>query len=205
MARPKKEKPLDDETLKWIEEQNPKRCLKCGTVDWGPPCRITCPKKGHPLRAWGDVCSDKPGRPPEANRRRQRYFSIRNVAHKEIDDLTKLVEVLPDKQANQIFTADHLKGLTSALLRDPVGFPFPDRAKLYLERAKIADLFIKCGFEYLSSMNSDMMSRSHKRTMEDAIDLSRLLLETFKTEWPYYPEVHGKQQHKTDSPGDKEK
>jgi hypothetical protein len=204
MAKPKKEKTLDNETFKWIEEQNPRRCLKCpgAGVDWASkPMRITCPKKGHPLKAWGDVCSVKPGRPLEVNRRRQRYFSIRNVAHKEIDDLTKLAEVLPDKQANQIFTVDHLKGLASALLQDPVGFPFPDRAPLYLERARIAQLFIKYGFDYLSGMNSSMMTLPHKNTMEEAIDLSRFLLETFPSKWPYYSEVHGK----TRSQGPEEK
>lgn len=195
MAKAKKEKTLDNETFKWIEEQNPKRCLKCARakLDWeSKPMRITCPKNGNPLKAWGDLCSDKKGRPPEAdNRRRQRYFSIRNVAHKEIDDLTKLIEVLPDKQANQIFIADHLKGLISALLGGPMGEHFPDRAKLYLERARIAQLFIEYGFDYLSSMNSSMMTDAHKDAMVAAIDLSRFLLEHFPSEWPYYPEVHG--------------
>lgn len=221
MAKPKNEKTLDDETFKWIEEQKPKRCLKCTRagveVDWtSNPMKIKCPKKDHPSRAWGDVCSDKPGRPgrppragtkagTEAGRRRQRYFSIRNVAHKEIDDLTKLAKGLPDKQANQIFTADHLKELISALLRDPVGLPFPDRAKLYLERARIADLFIREGFEYLTSMNSDMMDLSHKRTMEEATGLSEFLLKNFPSKWPYYREVHGKLQRKTGSQGPEKK
>ena len=121
-------------------------------------------------------------------------------------DLDLFIEAADDNSVNQVITRETLEPIVNELLWGPVFIPPPpDRAKLYLERARIADLFIKWGFEYLSSMNSDMMSLSHKRTMEDAIDLSRLLLETFKTEWPYYPEVHGKHQDKTDSAEDKEK
>lgn len=209
MANPKLARTLDDETFEWIENQKPLRCRKCGTIVSGTLNKIMCPKKGHPLMAWGDVCSaDRPGRPAraEVGRRRQRYYAIRNVARKEIADLTKLAKTLPNDQLNQIFNVDALEPIVRIILGGPEQLPpHPDGAQLDLERAKIADLFIKWGFEYLSSMNSDMMSVPHRNTMEAAIDLSRFLLETFPPKWKYYPEIHGKQQHKTDSQGDEEK
>lgn len=144
----------------------------------------------------------RPGRRAEAAKRRQRYFSIRNVARKEIADLTNLARTLPDDQLNQIFNVDTLKPIVNELLWGPVYVPpYPKRAQLYLERAKIAELFIKWGFDYLSTMKGNMVTLSNKRTIDEANDLARFLLETFKSEWPYYPEVHGKYQDKIDGAG----
>ena len=98
-------------------------------------------------------------------------------------DLDLFIEAADDDKVNQVITRETLAPIVDELLWGPVFIPpFPDRAKLYLERARIADLFINYGFNYLKTMNSSMMTLPHKNTMEEAIDLSRFLLETFKVE-----------------------
>jgi hypothetical protein len=62
------------------------------------------------------------GRPPtKTNSERQRYHHIRNVALKEIEDLTKLAEILPEDQQSQIFTEQKLVPLIKTLLSFPTG------------------------------------------------------------------------------------
>jgi len=56
-----------------------------------------------------------PGR-PSTNAERQRYHHIRRVALKEIEDLTRLAECLPEDQQQQIFNDKNLQGLFRALL-----------------------------------------------------------------------------------------
>jgi len=58
-----------------------------------------------------------PGRPPQTktNADRQRLYYIRKVAQKEIEDLTKLAEILPEDQQNQIFNEDKLWPFLKAL------------------------------------------------------------------------------------------
>lgn len=119
-----------------------------------------------------------PGRPSEAARKRQRYLRIRNVARKEIADLTKLAKTLSEHQREQIFNVDYFTGLTGTLFT----WPGIERANPELKKAEIAELFIQAGFSYLSSMKRDHMTLSHKRTLEEAIDLSRYLLDSFRPE-----------------------
>ena len=132
-----------------------------------------------------------PGRPPGDDRKRQRYFSVRNVARKEIADLTKLAKMLPDDQVDQIFNIDTLKPIVDELLCNQIHGPSgTDRAKTYLERSKIAQLFIRSGFDYLSTMKPIMMTSSHRRTVEEADDLSLFLLESFHHKpWEGYKEA----------------
>jgi len=56
-----------------------------------------------------------PGR-PSTNAERQRYLHIRRVALKEIEDLRRLAECLPEDQLQQIFNDKNLQGLFRALL-----------------------------------------------------------------------------------------
>ena len=59
------------------------------------------------------------GRPPYENpmksSERSRFFNIRTVAKKEISDLTKLLELLPEQQQEQIFTLKNLRPFFKAL------------------------------------------------------------------------------------------
>lgn len=57
-----------------------------------------------------------PGR-PSTNTERQRYFHIRKVAIKELEDLARLAETLPEDQLNQIFNTEILEPQKNPLTR----------------------------------------------------------------------------------------
>jgi hypothetical protein len=115
---------------------------------------------------------NRPGRPPEAAKRRQRYFAIRNVARKEIVDLTKLADMLPKDQLEQIFTWETLKPVVEALLHNQTE---PDPV-----RAQIAQLFIEEGFGCLVGMKTELMTKVHLRTKDEATDLANYIVESLK-------------------------
>lgn len=52
---------------------------------------------------------------PRTNAERQRYFQIRLVAFKELEDLMRLAECLPEKQLKHIFKNKNLQNLFRAL------------------------------------------------------------------------------------------
>jgi hypothetical protein len=110
------------------------------------------------------------------------WYDVRKNVEIALKDLKFFIEAAGDANVNQVITRDALEPIVRELLWDSsIDIPpFPDRAKLYLERARIADLFIKWGFDYLSEMNSNMMPLPLKKTMEEAIALSQFLLATFK-------------------------
>ena len=86
MVKPKIPKTLDEETFKWINNKRTPRV---------------------------------PGHPPDSkkdNAVRQRFFYIRQVAQKEIADLTRLAEILPEDQQNQIFNDQKFYPFLKALL-----------------------------------------------------------------------------------------
>lgn len=156
MAKPKRIYTLDEDMFTWIEHEK---------------------------------TLNEPGRPPEAAKKRQRRFVIRNIARKEIADLTKLAKRLPQDQLDQIFNKDNLEGLVMELLWSPV-LKRPDSKNPEgpgvrvrepdLETAMIAQLLIEYGFSYLIMMKPTMVTLSHRRTIDEAIDLSKFLLESFK-------------------------
>jgi hypothetical protein len=57
-----------------------------------------------------------PGR-PSTNAERQRYLHIRRVAIKELEDLARLAECLPEDQLNQIFNTEILESQKNPLTR----------------------------------------------------------------------------------------
>lgn len=118
---------------------------------------------------------ERPGRPPRDNTKRQRYLAIRNVAQKEIVDLTRLANMLPKDQLKQIFTWETLKPLVEALLPHPQAEPDP-------VRAQIAQLFIEHGFWCLMGMKPELMTKAHLRTKDEATDIVNFLVESFKPE-----------------------
>jgi hypothetical protein len=143
MAKPKTPKTLDEETFTWIKNQK---------------------------------SLNRPGRPPSDRstgaKRRQRYFNIRNVAQKEIADLTRLANMLPKKQLKQIFTWETLKPVVEALLHNQAE---PDPV-----RAQIAQLFIEEGFGCLVGMKTELMTKAHLRTTDEATDLANYIVESLK-------------------------
>lgn len=66
---------------------------------------------------WIENVKKNIGHPQELkNAERQRYFHIRKVALKEIEDLTKLAECLPEDQLAQIFNDEKLRPFLGTLL-----------------------------------------------------------------------------------------
>lgn len=63
--------------------------------------------------------SKVPGRPPETGPKlgseRQRYYYIRKVARKEIEDLTRLAKLLDEDQISQIFNIERLREFFRAI------------------------------------------------------------------------------------------
>jgi hypothetical protein len=57
-----------------------------------------------------------PGR-PSTNAERQRYLHIRRVAIKELEDLARLAECLPEDQLNQIFNTEILEPQNNPLTK----------------------------------------------------------------------------------------
>ena len=178
-------KTLDNSTFEWIKEQ---KVLKDINSESG---------RGRPE----GVLVKEIKKRKETDARRQRYFHIRNVARKEIDDLVKLVKTLPEKQFDQIFNIDRIKPqpypitekdkkelqeknrpvddlpeLVFSLLR----YPTFGKDKPSINRAEIAQLFIRYGFEYLCEMAPDLMTLSHEQTRAAAVDLADFLAESFK-------------------------
>lgn len=79
---------------------------------------------------------------------------------------------------NQVITTETLKPVVEALLWHPV----VARAEPDLTRAEIAQLFIRVGFDYLSSMRPSDMTKAHQDTVNQASDLSNWLVDRFKPE-----------------------
>jgi hypothetical protein len=122
------------------------------------------------------------------------WEDVRDRVKRALVDLQLFIEIAEEDQVNQVITQDTLKPIVMALLwssSTPVEYD-PQRrgTKLRMERARIALLFIKWGFEYLSNMNQSMMTSSHSRTMTDAIDLSKFLLDHFPDQFgvDHFPE-----------------
>lgn len=115
----------------------------------------------------------------QAGRDRTKYdfwYDMRNYVKTALVDLQLFIEVADRGNLHQVITYETLKPLVETLLWHPV----VDHAEPDLKRAEIAQLFIQAGFNYLRSMKG--ITLSHGRTIEEAVDLSRYLVESFKPE-----------------------
>jgi hypothetical protein len=110
------------------------------------------------------------------------WFDRRKEVKAALVDLQLFIEAADEDQANQVINRDALEPIVSALFQEPAALGLVDPSQklehpqLYLERAKIAQLFIQRGFEYLGNMNLSVMTLSHKRTFDEALDLGEFLL-----------------------------
>ena len=93
-------------------------------------------------------------------------------------DLEIFIRYAPADQVKQVVTKESLDPIFTPLLWHPVA----EGAKPDLRNARIAQLLIQRSFDYLSAMKPDQVTASHSRTMEEAIDLSNFLSESFKPE-----------------------
>ena len=111
---------------------------------------------------------DLPGRPKT---RYDFWYDVRNKVRTALIDLQIFLEAADKQQVNQVVTKDTLKPFVKDILSFYGG---PD-----LTRAEIAGLFIRTGFDYLRSMWEGDLTLSHRRTIEEALDLSDNLVERF--------------------------
>jgi hypothetical protein len=105
-------------------------------------------------------------------------YDVRKRMKASLLDLQLYIELASKKDVNKVVTREALKSVIEALLWTPV----VEQAKPDLVRAEIAQLFIRAGFDYLTSMKPSYMTSSHKNTMENAFDLADFLVELFKPE-----------------------
>lgn len=105
------------------------------------------------------------------------WYRTRNQVRTALTDLQFFIESADKSNVNQVVTAETLKPIVNALLWHPIlDEELPDQ-----KRAEIAELFIKAGFEYLSAKSGNYVSL-HKRIIKEALELSALLVKTFKEE-----------------------
>lgn len=96
-----------------------------------------------------------PGRPAKPNAVRQRFFHIRKVALKELEDLTRLAEILPEDQLSQIFTHKNLAGLFRALFKFPQAKSREDYVNPSEEVLSRIDRLLPLCYEIITLLNDN--------------------------------------------------
>lgn len=110
--------------------------------------------------------------------RDQFWYRHRENVKTALIDLQLFIEFAGRNNVNQVVTQEALEPIVKALLWHPIlDQEPPDR-----NRAEIANLFIKVGFEYLRKKKGYHVTLSHGRTIEEALNLSGYLVEQFKSE-----------------------
>lgn len=94
-----------------------------------------------------------PGKPPLKSRERQRLYYIRQVALKEIKDLTRLAEILPEDQLSQIFTHENLAGFFRALFKFPKAESHKDYVNPSEEVLSRIDRLLPLCYEIITLLN----------------------------------------------------
>lgn len=106
----------------------------------------------------------------------QFWYRQRENVRKSLIDLQLFIEAAGNSNVSQVVTKEALGPLVRALLSNSLSWgPLPD-----LNRAEVADLFVREGFGYLRSVSKDV-TLSHRNTMDEAIDLSSYLLRNLAT------------------------
>ena len=104
------------------------------------------------------------------------WLDVREHVKTALIDLQLFIEMAGEKYVNMTITHESLESIARVLLWHPV----VERADPDVNKAEIARLFIKWGFEYLSNMAPDLMTISHEQTRATAVDLAEFLAESFK-------------------------
>jgi len=111
------------------------------------------------------------------------WYDRRRSVKAALIDLEVFIHVADQNNLDQTINEETLTPIVTALLsyRLPSSSALLENVGPDHEKAKIAQLFIQYGFSYLA-MKRDHVTLSHKRTIEEAIDLSRYLLDSFRPE-----------------------
>lgn len=106
------------------------------------------------------------------------WFDQRKRVENALKDLEIFIELSGEDNIKQVLTSKTLEPIIRALLSRPVW----ENAKPDLNRAEIARILINISFVYLMAMQKKHITRSHKRTIDDALDLSNYLIQFFRPE-----------------------
>jgi hypothetical protein len=88
------------------------------------------------------------------------------------------IETADKDQVDQVLTTESLEPVIGSLLLGVAVFNIPSDKN----RAEIADMFIRQGFDYLGTKAGDNVNLSNKRTIREAVDLSNFLLQSIRGE-----------------------
>ena len=104
------------------------------------------------------------------------WYNRRSNVENALIDFRLFIEVAGDKNVNVVINEKTLRPVVETLLWYPVvEHSMPD-----LNKAEVARLCIRAGFNYLKEMKK--IPLSSQRTIEEAVDLSDYLVELFKPE-----------------------
>ena len=175
MAKSEILKTLDEETFDWIEYQKKKQKEKI------------------------------PGRPndesKQQNTRRQRFFHIRQVALKELADLKRLGECLPEDQQCQVFNAETLTPLFDALFRFGEADGVTRVAKGFTctpEALKRRQRLLKLSYDIINLLNNPLLSELLTPAFHMATNLEQGALPHLRA--IYYASFIASEQPQTQSP-----
>lgn len=104
------------------------------------------------------------------------WYDVRAKVKTALIDLQLFLEMAGENNVNLVVTQESLVPIVYVLLWHPV----VAKADPDVNRAEIAQLFVKWGFEYLSCMAPDLMTLSHEQTRAAAVDLANFLTESLK-------------------------
>jgi hypothetical protein len=100
------------------------------------------------------------------------WYDVRNRVENGLVDLELFIRVADRGQVNQVMTKKTLEPVITSLLR------VSSEAEPDPNLAEIAEMLIHWAFEYLQDKTPESMTLAHRRTIEEAEDLSRYLRRT---------------------------
>ena len=102
------------------------------------------------------------------------WYDLRNDVRRALVDLMLFIEFADEDQVSQVISEETLRPIVIALSESS-----PMMRGLSRTRVEIAGMFVRAGFRYLETMQSHI-TLSHRRTIEEALDLTDHLEETLK-------------------------
>jgi hypothetical protein len=104
------------------------------------------------------------------------WYDRRNNIENALIDMRLFIETAGDKNVNAVINEEKLRPVVETLL----WYPVVEHSAPDLNKAEVARLCIRAGFNYLKEMKK--IPLSSERTIEEAVDLSDYLVELFKPE-----------------------
>ena len=99
------------------------------------------------------------------------WYDVRTTSKTALIDLQLLLETAEDRNIHRVLNREALKPILYALFYSSLQEP----PKQGAEKAKIAQLLIEYGLEYLRKSTTTLITSSQERMIDDAIDVSKQL------------------------------